>query len=40
MTEKICANCIYYGIYGICEVDGEYSGKEWFCELFEGEDME
>lgn len=40
MTEKICANCIHYGIYGICELDGKYSGKEWFCELFEEEDME
>ena len=35
--EKICRNCIHHGIWGICELDGSYSGEEWYCELFEKE---
>ena len=38
MTEKICANCIHYGLWSICELDGEYTGEEWYCELFERDD--
>lgn len=34
MTEKICENCIHYD-YHKCSVDGTYTGKEWFCELWE-----
>lgn len=37
MTEKICANCIHYGMWSICELDGSYTGSEWYCELFDGD---
>lgn len=40
MTEKICDNCIHYGMWSQCELDGEYTSREWHCELFEGWEFE
>ena len=32
--EKICRNCLHYS-FGECDIDGEYTGEEWFCDLWE-----
>lgn len=37
MTEKVCENCMHYD-YGICSLDGTYSGREWYCELWKEEE--
>ena len=38
MTEERCADCVYYGMWGHCELYGEYTSEEWRCELFKGWD--
>lgn len=29
MSEKICDNCVHFGMWSICELNGEYTGKEY-----------